>query len=101
MRRAAALFLTLPLLAGIAGCGPVPVERAEAICARKADLAGGPRGSVAMGVVGGGGSVRPAGRVHLELSSDYLMGRDPAAVYDRCVVERSGQLPLHPYIGRG
>lgn len=101
MTRAAALLLTLPLLAGIAGCGPVPVAQAEASCQREAELAERPRGSVAVGVGGGGGSTYTGGRVSLEMSSDYLMGRDPAAVYDRCVQRRSGQMPTRPYYSRG
>lgn len=91
--RAAALILALPLLAGLSGCGPVSVQQAEASCMRDAELAARPRGSVAMGVAGGGGSRHAGGRVELELSSDYLMGRDPSAVFDRCVQNRSGQLP--------
>lgn len=60
---------------------------------RDAELAARPRGSVAMGVMGGGGSTHAAGRVELELSSDYLRGRDPSAVFSSCVQRRSGQLP--------
>lgn len=88
-----ARLTVLTLLIALAACAPVPVERAEASCMRDAELASRPRGEVTMGVIGGGGSAGPVGRVELEVSSDYLMGRDPSDVFNRCVMRRSGQLP--------
>ncbi|MDP5308303.1 hypothetical protein [Paracoccus spongiarum] len=82
------------LAAALAGCAPLPVERAEASCLRDAELASGPRGQVTMGVAGGGGRSSGAiGSVELNISSDYLMGRDPSDVFNRCVLRRSGQMP--------
>ncbi|RMC32483.1 hypothetical protein [Paracoccus alkanivorans] len=84
-------LLLLPLLAA---CGPVPVDRAERSCLRDAELASRPRGEVAIGAIGGGGGgTRAAGRVELEISSDYILGRDPSDVFNRCVLRKSGQLP--------
>lgn len=94
MRLRPALVTALPLLAALAACAPVPVERAEASCLRDAELASRPRGQVTMGVAGGsGGRVGTVGRIELDVSSDYMMGRDPSDVFNRCVMRRSGQFP--------
>jgi hypothetical protein len=34
--------------------------------------------------------------VELEITSDFLMGRDPSAVFETCVMQKSGQLPSRP-----
>lgn len=95
MTRARATWtLSAPLLAALAGCGPVPVEQAERSCLRDAEMAQRPRGSVTVGVGAGSGGMRGSfGRVELDVSGDYLMGRDPSDVFDRCVVNRSGRMP--------
>ena len=84
----------LPLIAVMAACGPVPVDQAERICLRDAQLAERPRGSVAMGVGSGSGGTRGYGSLELEISSDYIRGRDPSDVFNRCVLRRSGQMPV-------
>lgn len=93
MRARSALPMALTMLAALAACGPVPVDRAEDSCLRDAELASRPRGEVTMGVAGGSGRVGTVGRLEVDLSSDYLMGRDPSDVFNRCVMRRSGQLP--------
>jgi hypothetical protein len=90
MRLALAL-LALPL--ALAACGPVPVERAEAMCYDRARLAAAPRGEVGFGI---GSDGRTASNIKLEVSSDYISGRDPSAVYDSCVYQKSGQPPRLP-----
>lgn len=95
---AAVLGLGLPLL--LAGCGPMSVAEAERSCRRDADLAQGPRTEVSIGVVSDGGRVRPAGALEIEVSGDYLSGRDPAEVFANCVQRRSGQMPTTPLYGR-
>ncbi|GAB4384330.1 hypothetical protein [Albidovulum sp.] len=89
-----------PLLAFIAAavpaCGPMSVERAEEACFDRARLAAGPRGLVAMGAGSGGAQ----GKVALEISSDYLQGRDPAAIYETCVYRKSGLPPRRPLYDR-
>ena len=84
----------LSLIAVLAACGPVPVDQAERICLRDAQLAERPRGNVAMGVGSGSGGTRGYGRLELEISSDYVRGRDPSDVFNRCVLRRSGQMPV-------
>ena len=85
------------LLAAVAACGPVPVERAEEMCFRQAELAVRPRGEVALGANSAG---QKGGSLKLEISSDYIQGRDPSEVYNSCVYNRSGQLPTRPLYSR-
>ena len=90
MRAALAL---LPLAAVLAGCGPIPLPEAERACFERARLAQQPRGELGLGVGSGG---RKFGSIELSVTSDYIMGRDPSAVYDACVQQKSGQLPSRP-----
>lgn len=91
--------LTLPMLAlplaGLAGCGPMPVDQAERVCLREAERAVGVTGQVGLGV---GSDGARASSFEVEVSSDYILGRDPSDVYNRCVVQRSGQMPTRALI---
>ncbi len=78
--------------AGLAACGPVSVENAESQCFERARLAESPRGRVAVGVGTGG----LKSDVEVEITSDFIQGRDPSQVYETCVVQKSGQLPRVP-----
>lgn len=69
------------------------VAEAERQCFERARLAQQPRGEVTLGV--GSGGKRAAG-VELEISSDYLLGRDPAAVFESCVMQKTGEPPTRP-----
>lgn len=89
--RLAALILA-PAIA-LAACGPIPVNRAEEQCFDRARLAAKPRGMISAGVNSNGDAI---GGLKLEVSSDYLMGRDPAAIFDTCVYQKSGQPPTRP-----
>ncbi len=86
------MLVLLPLLALVA-CGPIPVNRAEQQCLDRALLAAKPRGMIRAGVNSSGNTT--AG-LRLEVSSDYIMGRDPSAVFDTCVYQKSGQPPTRP-----
>lgn len=96
MSRAAPLLTCFALIAitGLAACGPVPVAQAERSCLSDARLALGPRSEVNIGVgaVSGQG-LHTTGSVGIAMSSDSIMGRDPADVFNRCVMRRSGQMP--------
>jgi hypothetical protein len=89
MMRVAVLAMPVVLLA----CGPVPLAQAERECLQRARLAQQPRGEVGVGI---GSDGRSRSRVQLEVSSDFIMGRDPSAVYDSCVYQKSGQVPSRP-----
>jgi hypothetical protein len=87
------------LLAGLllSACGPISVQEAERQCFERARLAQQPRGEIAVGV---GSNGRAAAGLELNITSDYLMGRDPAAVYETCVISKSGEPPSRPLYAR-
>ncbi|MFN3846701.1 MAG: hypothetical protein ACK4RZ_12915 [Paracoccaceae bacterium] len=85
------VLFVLPLF--VIACGPIPLAQAERQCFERARLAQQPRGEVGVGV-GSGGKV--ASSLKLEVTSDFIMGRDPSAVYDSCVYQKSGQAPSRP-----
>ncbi|WP_343080930.1 hypothetical protein [Ostreiculturibacter nitratireducens] len=95
MRLFAAL-LPLPLVLGLGACAPMSIERAEQVCFERARLALRPRGEAYFGATTEG----PAYGLEVEITSDYLQGRDPAEVYDACVFEKSGQFPRRPLYAR-
>ena len=84
------------LLAPIAllSCGPASVEQAERACAERAQLAEKPKAKVFIGVNSNGDVLRGGS---FGISTDYLAGRDPSAVYTECVKSRSGQFPTRAY----
>ena len=88
MKRAIGLLLLL------AACGPVSVQQAERECLPKARLAQQPRGEVGLGVNSNG---QAGSRVEVNVSSDFLLGRDPSQVFETCVIQRSGELPSRPF----
>ena len=90
------MIRALALVLLVAACGPVSVQQAERQCLERAKAATGPHGEVAMGVSNG----KPRSRFKLEVNSDYLMGRDPSAVFDQCVFQKSGQPPSQPLYTR-
>jgi hypothetical protein len=92
VRRALPPCLSLCLL--LVACAPLTVEQAERACLQSARLAEQPRGEVGIGVTSEG---RTEGVFDITVSSDFLLGRDPNEVYQRCVLQRSGQLPSRPY----
>jgi hypothetical protein len=89
--------LTLLSLLALAACGPITVEQAERQCFERARLAQQPRGEIVIGI---GSGCRSGGSLEVEVSSDYLMGRDPAAVYETCVMAKSGEPPSRPLYAR-
>ncbi|MFD2104649.1 hypothetical protein ACFSKJ_14685 [Tabrizicola soli] len=88
-----ALIPCLLLLA----CGPMTMAEAERQCFERARLAQQPRGTLGVGVGSGG---HAAGAVELEVSSDFLLGRDPSAIYETCVMARTGEPPSRPLYAR-
>ena len=86
-------WLALGLPALLLACGPIPLPQAERECYQRARLAQQPRGEIGVGV-GSDGKVRS--RLEMTVTSDFLQGRDPSAVYDACVFQKSGQAPSRP-----
>lgn len=85
-------FVALAPLA-LLSCGPIPLAQAERQCLDDARLAQQPRGEVAIGI---GSDGRVGAGFEIDIGSDFLMGRDPSAVYDLCVQQKSGQPPSRP-----
>ena len=96
-RRGASILAAAPLLVAsvvLASCGPVSERVAYERCTDRARLADGPRGNVGIGVGTGGVSTSTS----LTISSDYIAGRDPRAVYDSCFRDLTGAGPTRPLI---
>ncbi len=86
MKRAAPILLLL-----LAACGPMNPERAADRCEERARAAQGPTGSITIGANSNTGGYAGA---EIGISSDYLRGADPMTVYERCVVNLTGQSPI-------
>jgi hypothetical protein len=85
-----ALFV-LPLV--LMACGPMTLAEAERQCFERARLAKQPRGEISVGASSDG---RMAAGLELNVSSDFLLGKDPAAVYESCVMNKVGEPPSRP-----
>lgn len=86
-------LVAVAVLSLLAACGPMTLAEAERQCFERARLAQQPRGEIAVGVGSGG---RKAAGIELEVSSDYLLGKDPSAVYETCVMSKAGEPPSRP-----
>ena len=86
-------FVVLPVLMLMTACGPMSLAEAERQCFERARLAKQPRGSVSVGASSDG---RKSAGFELNVSSDYLLGKDPSAVYDSCVMQKAGEPPSRP-----
>ena len=95
MRLAAGLCMGFVLF----GCTPQPIspERAAEICEERARAAQGPTGRVSVGTNSNSG---PFAGVEVGVSSDFVAGRDPVAVYEQCVLDRTGAAPIRPPVLR-
>lgn len=68
-------------------------EQAADFCEERARGAQGPSGEISIGANSETGTF-VGGRI--EVTSDFLSGRDPMAVYETCVIQRTGELPIRP-----
>lgn len=80
-------------LAVVSACTPTPVTPAQAAerCEARARAAQGPTGDVTFGVNNRTGASTSAS---IGISSDFVRGLDPDAVFDRCVLEMTGESPI-------
>jgi hypothetical protein len=88
---------TLAIVLLLTACGPVSLAQAERQCFERARLAKQPRGEIKVGGTSDGGAV---GAVEIDITSDFILGRDPSAVYDTCVMSKAGQPPSRPLYAR-
>ncbi|MFN5999104.1 MAG: hypothetical protein ACK47C_14865 [Paracoccaceae bacterium] len=95
MRVTGFALLALPLV--LLACGPISLAEAERQCFERARLAKQPRGEISVGASSDG---RTAAGLELNVSSDFLLGKDPSAVYESCVMNKAGEPPSRPLYAR-
>ena len=94
-KRGARPVLAAMLALSTAACAlppPDPFRVAEQ-CEERARAAQGPTGEVTIGANSETGGF---GGVAIGITSDYLRGADPVAVYEDCVFRRTGAAPVRP-----
>lgn len=69
------------------------LAEAERQCFERARMARAPTGAISVGASSDG---RKAAGIELNVSSDFLLGKDPSAVYESCVMQKTGQAPSRP-----
>ena len=84
----------LVIALGACAANLVSVEEAMEDCMETARAATTPTGTAAIGVNSHG---KVSTSLSIGISTDYIAGRDPDEVYERCVVRRSGSKPHADY----
>ncbi|MFT7105650.1 MAG: hypothetical protein ACJAVT_000164 [Yoonia sp.] len=79
--------------AGLLACAPISLEAAADQCEERARAAQGPELGLTMGVNNRTGAF---GSASVGINSDAIMGRDPLAVYESCVMNLTGDVPIRP-----
>ncbi len=83
----------------LAGCDlppPDPVRVADQ-CEERARAAQAPTAGLTIGVNNRSGGFAEG---NVGITSDFLRGLDPVRVYERCVFERTGEIPIRPPVLR-
>ncbi len=88
--------LSLLILLGACSSQMTPDQAAD-YCEERARGAQGPSGEIS---IGANSETGPFVGGSIEVTSDYLNGRDPMAVYETCVIQRTGELPIRPPVLR-
>ena len=88
-------FGCLTVLALAACQSQVSPEKAAEICEERARAALGPTGSIGVFANSSGES---GARISIGVTDDFIKGRDPYFVYDKCVRQKSGQGPIRPLV---
>jgi len=87
-------WATLALPLGLMACDvPVDPTRAADRCEARARAAQAPEGEVTIGTNSNSG---PFASGSVSISSDFIKGRDPVALYEACVFQMTGELPIRP-----
>lgn len=91
-------FLIIPII-GLSACDLPPPDPALVAdqCEERARAAQAPTGQLTLGTSSNNGNFANAS---VGVSSDFLHGADPIAVYERCVFQRTGELPIRPPVLR-
>ena len=93
-------IITVFGVSALAGCTPpppIPVEQAMTEC--RARIASAVESEVGVGVVMGGGKVRPS--LSLGVDVDLAALNNPEKTYYDCVVSKSGKAPTEPLYPSG
>ena len=87
-----ACITVLPCL--VAACDiPVDPARAADDCEARARAAQAPESRITLGANSNTG---PFASGSVSVSSDFVRGRDPVALYESCVFQKTGELPIRP-----
>lgn len=83
----------------LAGCELPPPDPALVAdrCEERARAAQGPTGQFTLGTSTSNGNFANAS---VGVSSDFLRGADPVGVYERCVFQQTGNVPIRPPVLR-
>jgi len=86
-------------VSALAACDVPPPDPAEVAdeCEARARAAQAPTGNVTLGANSDSGPFMGAS---IGITGDLLRGRDPLQVYESCVIERTGELPIRPPVLR-
>jgi len=77
----------------VTACTPMSPERAADRCEERARAAQGPQIGLTLGANSDSG---PFASGSIGISADAIRGRDPVAVYESCVFNLTGELPIRP-----
>ncbi|MFA8440358.1 hypothetical protein [Yoonia sp.] len=77
----------------VTACTPMSPERAADICEERARAAQGPEIGMTLGANSESG---PFASGSFSISADAIRGRDPIAVYESCVFNLTGEMPIRP-----
>lgn len=94
MRRTAIKpVMALVVMSVLGACAStlLPPEEAALVCEERARQAQRPSGSLTLGANSSG---RSHAGISIGVTSDFLARRDPSAVYEDCVLQRSGLPPV-------
>ncbi|SEW28535.1 hypothetical protein SAMN04488515_2026 [Cognatiyoonia koreensis] len=89
MKRIAFVLLSFAITA----CTPMSPERAADRCEERARGAQAPEAELTIGANSNSG---PFAEGSISITSDFVQGRDPLAVYESCVFQLTGELPIRP-----
>lgn len=85
------------VLTVLTACTPISREQAADRCEQRARAAQAPEAELEVGVNSRTGTFVGGS---IGISSDFIRGADPIAVYESCVVNLTGELPIRPPVLR-
>jgi len=77
----------------VTACTPMTPQRAADICEERARAAQGPEIGLKLGA---NSETGPFASGNISISADAIRGRDPISVYESCVFNLTGEMPIRP-----